>query len=99
MPKRLNKTQRQMMLEIIEFYNNNMVSTKADMPDDMPTWFLNWPLYSAGENMPGYMPDSPYSLFLTRRAAIGYCRSLESEDSGSAYVTDLIPTSLAELLS
>ncbi len=50
--------------------------------------------------MPGYLPESPYCLFLTDRAARGYCRELEREvghrDGG--YVSDYMPTTLRDVL-
>lgn len=99
MPKRLTKSQRREMLDIISEVNGEQIRSIADLPDDMPEWFLDWPLWSAGENMPGYLPDSPYSLFLTERSARGYCRELEREAGGRDYVSDMMPVSLREVLA
>lgn len=99
MPKRLNKKQRAEMLELISAVNSEQVSKCEEARElNYPEWFLDWPLYSAGENMPGYMPDSPYCLFLTDRSARGYCRELESSWEDDSYVTDIIPTTLREIL-
>lgn len=101
MPKRLSKSQRALMLGIIGDINSEDIRSIADLPEDMPQWFLDWPLWSAGENMPGYMPDSPFCLFLTERAAIGYCRELEHEEGhrDGGYVSDYMPVTIREILS
>jgi hypothetical protein len=95
----MNKAQRATMLQIIADINDESIRSQADLPEDMPAWFLDWPLFSAGENMAGCMPDSPYVLFYTERAARGYCRELESTQGGTDYVSDIIPTCLRETLS
>jgi hypothetical protein len=108
-PKRLSKTQRADMLEIIQAVNAGSIATYGGAwdildinDDDVPEWewVLDWPLWSAGENMPGYLPDSPYCLFLTERAAIGYCRELEHEEGhkSGGYVTNYMPVTLREIL-
>jgi hypothetical protein len=105
MPKRLNKTQRNALLDLISATNDQTLHTMRAMQiwltdEELPEWFLDWPIWSAGENMPGYMPDSPYGLFLTERAARGYCRELERTGAKAAgYVTDRMPTTLREILS
>ena len=97
--KRLTKAQRRDLLNVIQDINAEDIRCIADLPDDMPEWFIDWPLWSAGENMPGYLPDSPYCLFLTERSARGYCRELERQEGGEGYVSDYMPTSLREILS
>lgn len=96
MPKRLNKSQRAAMLNIIDDYNRDELQNFDEY--DVPEWFLDWPLWSAGENMPGYMPQTPYCLFLTERAARGHCYALEREAGGQNYVSDYMPVTLRELL-
>jgi hypothetical protein len=98
MPKRLSKVQRFAILNIINGVNDESIRSQTDLPENMPAWFLDWPLRSAGENMPGYMPDSPCCLFLTERSARGYCRELERQPGGRDYVSDFMPTSLREIL-
>lgn len=101
MPKCPSKSQRAQMLDVISGINSGEISSITDLPEDMPQWFLDWPLWSAGENMPGYTPDSPYCLFLTERAAIGYCHELEREDGhrNGGYVSDYMPVTIREILS
>ena len=99
MTKRLTKTQRRLMLEIIYDINDETITNRNNLPEDMPAWFLDWPLWTAGENMPGYLQDSPYCLFLTERAARGYCRELERQGSNGNYVSDMFPTTLREVLA
>jgi hypothetical protein len=103
-PKRLNKRQRAALLDLISDVNSEDCHTIADAIErlDNPklTFLLDWPIYSAGENVPGYLPDSPYTLFHTERAARGYCRELESESghTDGGYVCDIIPTTLRDQL-
>ncbi len=108
MTKRLNKTQRALLLNIISDINSEEAMSIGDLldkhtfsPGAKDLFLLDHPIWSAGENMPGYLPESPYCLFLTRRAARGYCRSLEREAGRGAggYVTDWMPTTLREVLS
>lgn len=101
MPKRPNKAHRAAMLDIIQSINDETLTSMSDLKkrladDGLPSWYIDWPLWSAGENMPFYMPDSPYCLVLTESAARGYCREL---DRDSLYVTDYMPTSLREILN
>ena len=98
MPKHLTKSQRLDMLAIIGAYNQENPNEVRSLLTDAPPWFRHWPLWSAGENMPGYLPDSPYCLFLTERAARGYCRELERSANGRDYVSDYMPVTLHELL-
>lgn len=109
MAKRLTKAQRQLLLAAIDAINSDIgISTTCALRNYVcnspaeSVWFdnvgLDWPIWSAGENMPGYMPDSPYCLFLTERAARGHCRALEREPGGSAYVSDYMPVTLREML-
>lgn len=44
MPKRLTTEQRAAMLDIISDINGERISGLADLPDDMPEWFLDWPI-------------------------------------------------------
>ena len=106
MPKRLNKRYRALMLDIISDINSETTRDLGEVyalldEHGAPTWLLDWPIWTAGENMPGYMPESPYCLFLTERAAIGYCRELEHEDGhrDGGYVSDYMQTSISEILS
>ena len=104
MPKRLTKSQHAAMLDLIAEVNRNDITTRTELmvglaENELPEWFADWPLWSAGENTPGYMPDSPYRLFLTERAARGYCRELEREGGGRDYVSDYMPTTLREVLA
>lgn len=100
MPKRLTPARRLQMLKIIDAINSEDFAKAQKLADEAPEWFMDWPLWSAGENMPGYMPDSPFCLMLTERAAIGYCRELEREDGHreGGYTTDIIPTTLRDQL-
>lgn len=105
-PKRLTKQNRLAMLDVIDRVNSAEITSLSDLSDhltenDLPEWFAEWTLWSAGENMPGYLPESPYCLFLTERAAIGYCRELEREEghSDGGYVSDYMPISLRDILS
>lgn len=41
MPKRLTTEQRAAMLDIISDINGERISGLADLPDDMPEWFLD----------------------------------------------------------
>jgi hypothetical protein len=93
--KTMTKEQRALMLDIIGIINRQ---EKMDV-EGMPAWFLDWPLWTAGENMPGCMPDSPYCLFFTERAARGYCRELRRESGGSEYVQDWNATTLRDWLA
>jgi hypothetical protein len=94
MTKRLNKAQRAELIELLsEINSGNLIGLSS-----VPELFRDWPIWSAGENMPGYMPDSPYCLFHTERAARGHCRALEREPGGSAYVSDMMPCTLREVL-
>lgn len=101
-PKRLTKEQRATMLDIISAVDREEISTLLGAAeyagDAWRPWFADWPIWSAGENLPGYMPDSPYCLFLTNRAARGYCRELERQEGGGDYVSDYMPVTLREVL-
>lgn len=101
-PRRLNKAQRAELRHIVDCVNDGTIQDRRAfdimvLDGEAPEWFLDWPLWSAGENMPGYMPDSPYSLFMTERAARGYCRELERQPGGRDYVSDFMQTSLREI--
>lgn len=102
MPKRLNRNQRLLLLEMIDDVNSEDITSLADLCEKHGVsdklFLLDWTIYSAGENMPGYLPESPYCLFLTDRAARGYCRELEREPGGRDYVSDYMPTTLREYL-
>lgn len=103
MPKRLSKVQRKRMLDLIERVNDGQITSRRELLDYIAEcgweqWLASWTVYSAGENMPGYMPDSPYSLFLTERAARGYCYYSDREPGGQAYVSDYMPVTLLEVL-
>ena len=102
-PKRLSKQQRLDLLELIDAVNGDDLTSRKELvaymsDNELPEWMAFWAIYSAGENMPGYMPDSPYCLFLTDRAARGYCRELEPEPGGG-YVSDYMPATLYDVLS
>src|SRR5262249_39309507 len=104
MPKRLNKGQRAGLLSLIEAVNSETITSKASAFEfienaGLPAWLIDWPIWSAGENMPGYLPDTPYTLFATERAARGYCRELEREGARAAgYETDYLPVTIREVL-
>lgn len=98
-PKRLTAARRLQLREIISAYNSENFRRAEELLDEAPDWFRDWPLWSAGENMPGYMPDSAYTLCMTERAARSVCRDLERDGAfGAGYVTDIIPTSLREVM-
>ncbi len=59
---------------------------------DIPEHLRNELVYSAGESMPGYMPDSEPAFFATEREARGYARSLGSSRDYVAFV-DCVPLS------
>ena len=103
-PKRLNKAQRAGLLELIERINGERITSRDGAAEfleteGLPAWLLDWSIWSAGENMPGYLPDTPYTLFATERAARGYCRELEREGARAAgYETDYLPVTIREVL-
>lgn len=44
MPKRLSKTQRKLILGLIDQYNHDDLSRKTEIIDTVPTWIFDWPL-------------------------------------------------------
>jgi len=108
MPKTLTTKQRAALQQLIEEVNHKFVRNLSEAEMWLEAnigngsgWLLDWPVFSAGENMPGYMPESPYSLFLTERAARGYCRELTGGvgKERDGYVSDYMTVSIREVLS
>lgn len=91
---RLNKIERQLMLHLLDMSNSG--EDLCNGKHTIPNWCWDWPIWSAGKNMPGYLPETPYMLFLTERAAKGHCRELEREPGGRDYVSDYMATTLRE---
>jgi hypothetical protein len=96
----MNKAQvKAKVREIVQAYNEQSVAYR-ELLDEVEgkdrDAILDYPLWSAGENMPGYMPETPYSLFMTERAARGYCRQLAREAGGSEYVQDMMQVTLRD---
>jgi hypothetical protein len=96
MPMHLTTADRRRVLDVIEAFNGDAYNQAKELAEDLPDRLLDHTIYSAGENMPGYMPDSPYLLFFSERAARGHCRALES--GGRDYVSDYMPITLREML-
>jgi hypothetical protein len=99
----MNKAQiKETVREIVQAYNEGNASY-MELLDEVEgkdrDAILDYPLWSAGENMPGYMPEAPYCLFMTERAARGYCRQLAREAGGGEYVQDMMQVTLRDGLS
>ena len=92
---RLRPQQRAALLDVLQQVNAGEFHAIVDIPE----WMLDWPLWSAGENLPGCLPENPYRVFHTERATRGYCRFLERECGGGPYVTDYQPITLREILA